>query len=291
MENKYFIHDGAEQKGPFSIEELQSLNISKESMVWCEGLENWKPAGEIEELQSIFPVVAMPPPLETKTNTPPPFINAQNADASAKKPLDEKEKKKRLYMIIGGSALLLLLTVGLVLAFTLPGKESDKGLSADSLSSANDSLNAVNITDPSQPQSQAGKPNAAGVQNNQNPAAAKADVEDKEEAQRKRYAGSWRNYITASVDFRKVPGPPPIGTMVKEVRVTVHNNSPYYVDEMVVYVNFLGSKNEQLKSERVAFKGVPANSTRSLDVVSSKGYSAETRINKVTSNSMKLYYQ
>jgi hypothetical protein len=291
MENKYFIHDGSEQAGPYSIEELQSLNIGKESMVWHEGLDGWKPAGEIEELQSIFPVVAMPPPLEPKTNMPPPFISAKKPESSDKKPLDEKEKKKRLYMIIGGSALALLLTVAIVLAIALPGKESEDSKSGDTLTnvSNNDSVNPVDINNPTKTAD--GKPIPGAVQTTQKQVDAKVAVEDKEEAQRKRYAGSWRNYITASVDFRKVPGPPPIGTMVKEVRVTVHNNSPYYVDEMVVYVNFLGSKNEQLKSERVAFKGVPANSTRSLDVVSSKGYSAETRINKVTSNSMKLYYQ
>jgi hypothetical protein len=286
MENKFFIHDGALQKGPYSIEELKSLNLTKESMVWCEGMDTWKPAGEIEELDSVFPVT--PPPMEPKTNMPPPFIPAAKAENTVKPPLDEKEKKKRLYLIIGGSALLLLLTVALVLIFALPGKEGEKAEKSDSLASVIDSLKPVDINNPQQAQ-QAGKPNAAGVQSTQKPSDVKVVAEDREEAQRKKYAGSWRSYIYASADFKKVPGPPPMGTMVKNIMVTVHNNCPYYVDEAVVTISFYGSKNEFLNSEKITFKGIPANSKRSLEAPSGKGYSAESRITKITSNSMKLY--
>ncbi len=286
MENKYFIHDGATQQGPYSIDELKSLNLNKESMVWCDGMEKWKPAGEIEELGSIFPVI--PPPLEQKTNMPPPFTPAKSVENNQKKPLDEKEKKKRLYMIIGGSALLLLFTVAIILIFALPRKEGEKAEKSDSLSSVIDSLKPVDINNPQQtPQN--GKPNAAGVQSSQKPGDIKAETEDREEAQRKKYAGSWRSYVYSSVDFKKVPGPPPMGTMVKNIMVTVHNNSPYYVDEAVVTISFYGSKSEFLSSEKVSFKGIPANSKRSLEAPSAKGYSAEARITKITSNSMKLY--
>lgn len=288
MENKYFIHDGAEQKGPFSIDELKTVGIKKESMVWCEGMETWKPAGEIEELNSVFPVI--PPPLETKTNTPPPFVPVKKPDTSVKKPLDEKEKKKRLYLIIGGSALLLLLTIGIILIFALPGKEAEKASKADSLTTSNDSLNPVNIIDPATGKpNQTGKPANQAVQTNQNQTDPKVAAEDKEELQRKKYAGSWRSYVYSSVDFKKMPGPPPMGTMVKNIMVTLHNNSPYYVDEAVVTISFYGSKSEFLSSEKVSFKGIPANSKRSLEAPSAKGYSAEARITKIISNSMKLY--
>jgi len=59
---KYFLHDGANQSGPFDIEELKSKNISKDTSIWYEGLTEWTTAGEIEELKRIL--LPIPPPLK-----------------------------------------------------------------------------------------------------------------------------------------------------------------------------------------------------------------------------------
>lgn len=64
---KYFIHDGKEQKGAFDLAELKQLNVTKETPVWFEGLPNWKKAGEIPELQSLF--VVTPPPFTGTTGS------------------------------------------------------------------------------------------------------------------------------------------------------------------------------------------------------------------------------
>lgn len=84
---EYFYTDGKEKFGPFSLEELKAKNISKETMVWFENIKEWTPAGNVDELSSIFsatppPVSATPPP--TPPQTPPAFqqntgFNAQNA--------------------------------------------------------------------------------------------------------------------------------------------------------------------------------------------------------------------
>lgn len=67
--NKYYLHDGTENIGPFDIEELKQQNITRNTQVWCEGMEDWKEAGTIEELKTIFPV--LPPPLKkSKTEVP-----------------------------------------------------------------------------------------------------------------------------------------------------------------------------------------------------------------------------
>ena len=57
---KYFLHNGTESSGPFDLEELKAKRITKTSPVWFEGMENWKTAGEIPELKTIF--VLVPPP-------------------------------------------------------------------------------------------------------------------------------------------------------------------------------------------------------------------------------------
>lgn len=62
---KYYVHDGQSEKGPFTLEQLASESLDRETPVWFEGLESWKVAGEIEELKFLFekPGQAIPPPL------------------------------------------------------------------------------------------------------------------------------------------------------------------------------------------------------------------------------------
>ena len=66
---KYFLHNGTEPSGPFDFEELKAKRITKKSPVWFEGMENWKYAGEIDELSSLF--VVMPLPIASFEATPP----------------------------------------------------------------------------------------------------------------------------------------------------------------------------------------------------------------------------
>lgn len=57
----YFYSDGEKQKGPFTFEQLKNENIKKETLIWFEGLDDWKPAKEIQELDEIFELI--PPPI------------------------------------------------------------------------------------------------------------------------------------------------------------------------------------------------------------------------------------
>ena len=67
----FYLSSNNEQKGPVSIDHLKSVGIKSDTLVWTEGLDNWKPAKEVEALKNLF-VTASPPPL------PPPL--AQNGD-------------------------------------------------------------------------------------------------------------------------------------------------------------------------------------------------------------------
>jgi|AntAceMinimDraft_10_1070366.scaffolds.fasta_scaffold06342_4 uncharacterized RDD family membrane protein YckC len=57
----YFYSDGEKQKGPFTFEQLKNENIEKETLIWFEGLEDWKPAKEINEIELILELI--PPPI------------------------------------------------------------------------------------------------------------------------------------------------------------------------------------------------------------------------------------
>src|SRR6186713_1106745 len=58
---KYFYSDGLAKFGPFTFEELKNENIKKETLIWFEGLENWKSAESINEFKEIFEL--LPPPI------------------------------------------------------------------------------------------------------------------------------------------------------------------------------------------------------------------------------------
>lgn len=57
----YYLHDGSNQKGPFTLEELIQQGIDKNSNVWKEGSPDWVKAEHLEELSDHFRKI--PPPL------------------------------------------------------------------------------------------------------------------------------------------------------------------------------------------------------------------------------------
>ncbi|MBN9285305.1 MULTISPECIES: DUF4339 domain-containing protein [unclassified Flavobacterium] len=72
---EYFLHDGVNQLGPFLIDELESKNITKDTPVWHEGLDDWKKAGEIDALKLILN--KRPPQFQKQDIQPP--IHKTNA--------------------------------------------------------------------------------------------------------------------------------------------------------------------------------------------------------------------
>lgn len=59
---EYFLHNGTEQQGPFSLDELKLKSINKDTPIWHNQLTDWTTADKIEELQNILRV-STPPPL------------------------------------------------------------------------------------------------------------------------------------------------------------------------------------------------------------------------------------
>lgn len=51
---KYYYSDGEKTFGPFNILELKQFGITKETLVWFEGINGWKPAGELNEMKAII---------------------------------------------------------------------------------------------------------------------------------------------------------------------------------------------------------------------------------------------
>ena len=111
---KYFLHNGSESSGPFTLEELKEKNITKTAPVWFDGLEHWKTAGEIPELTRLF------------VATPPPFKSSPNTVSSPKKTTTLEEQKivglsKNTFIIVVS---VLILAVGSIVFNTVQDSRS-----------------------------------------------------------------------------------------------------------------------------------------------------------------------
>ncbi|MFQ5571496.1 MAG: SPFH domain-containing protein [Rhodothermales bacterium] len=61
----YYVAAGGQQTGPYDMQTLQQQaqqgTLTRDSLVWKQGMAQWTKAGDVEELQSVFG--AVPPPL------------------------------------------------------------------------------------------------------------------------------------------------------------------------------------------------------------------------------------
>ena len=54
MEKKFYYTDGKERFGPYLIEDLKLYRLTESTLVWAEGMSDWKPAGQVPELAVLF---------------------------------------------------------------------------------------------------------------------------------------------------------------------------------------------------------------------------------------------
>lgn len=125
---KYYLHNGSENIGPFDLDELKAKAITKNTQVWCEGMEDWKNAGEVDELRSVLTVV--PPPIKSFT-TPPPIqktpINSPPIQET-KQEIIPQTKKTSWGKIIAKSIVvtfLIIIAIGFIVDYTNRSNPSD----------------------------------------------------------------------------------------------------------------------------------------------------------------------
>lgn len=78
--NDYFYLDAANnQKGPISPNRFADNGVTPDTLVWCQGLENWTRAAAVDELKDFFRAGATSPrPEAPKAPQAPPPYNAQS---------------------------------------------------------------------------------------------------------------------------------------------------------------------------------------------------------------------
>jgi hypothetical protein len=142
---QYFIVINDVQQGPFSIDELRQRNITSDTLVWAEGMPQWTPAWQVEELRPLFYDDAQtaqttaaqqgptPPPYGTQNgaqpgNTPGGSYHEPGTGGSTPPPYQpEKSNRKKVLTYVGIAVALLLL----IMAITNPSKDEHRQVIKD----------------------------------------------------------------------------------------------------------------------------------------------------------------
>lgn len=111
---KYFILDSnSQQQGPFTIYELKDRGINEQTLVWAEGMENWQPAWQVEEIKRLlFDQPAGTPP-------PPPHSTDSFSQTPSGQPMSPHPQQSHRALIAG---IIIAVVVLVVLAITNPDR-------------------------------------------------------------------------------------------------------------------------------------------------------------------------
>lgn len=122
---KYFIYKDKEQKGPFSLEELESQGISSETLIWHDGMSQWLPAWQVDEVRNLLSGNKMPPP-------PPNEVQGEKLSPETGYPNVQPKQKKgcQTPLIIG---LAVIVAILLALFLTCPDRTSHEDMVKDSM--------------------------------------------------------------------------------------------------------------------------------------------------------------
>ncbi|MCQ2287903.1 MAG: DUF4339 domain-containing protein [Muribaculaceae bacterium] len=114
---EFYVFIDNEQRGPYTIRQLEQLGITPETDVWTKGMPDWKPAGDVPELTSLLQE------LDYKRR------RYEIPEERTYNPPAEKTKKKRGGCMLWG--LLVTFVVLAVMIVTVPSREDHVGAIKD----------------------------------------------------------------------------------------------------------------------------------------------------------------
>lgn len=69
MENYFYVDKNQRQAGPISPDRFAEMGVTAETLVWCKGMSEWTPAGELNELAEYFSKATDDPAPQTAPTT------------------------------------------------------------------------------------------------------------------------------------------------------------------------------------------------------------------------------
>lgn len=143
----YFAIIDNQQQGPFTIDELRQRGIAQETLVWAEGMPQWVPAWQVEELKPLFfdqtagSSAATPPPPPIMPQQPAPGSQASQPD----QPTQQQPKKKKGHGKLIAAAVIIVVAL-FVFALANPNKAEHRQAIMKKIDTATEQVD--NISDP-----------------------------------------------------------------------------------------------------------------------------------------------
>lgn len=254
--NAYFLHDGQNERGPFTLDELRKQKLSRNTPVRQQASDKWLPAEKIPELkEQVAP---------RKIRRPKDIVPVVTEGVAQL----HRQRPKTVYGV--------LLAVCLLLGFSfyLPGKAK-----AGNANPAQQTVGKPSPVTPIEPVVAAAKSDAttpvAAVEN--------SAKEDAAKAARLR----WSRLVSVTNSNYG------IGFLggIKDLSVIVNNRSAYHLDEVVAKLTYIKASGGVWKTKMVTFSNVPANETKEQSIPDvSRGKKVKVSLYKVVSRSMMLSY-
>lgn len=264
----YYLSEGQQPRGPFTLDELRSQGLTASSLVWHEQMTDWQLATAVPEVQALLPKLppALPkmPPALPKSPTQLPQAPSSppigGTTVTARKPLSTGAgspalrgfQSKRTWFFLGGGAALVLL---LLVAFRFSQSSSSSGAAAGG---ARD-LSAASVTDASATADAATDPAAAiAAAEEKARQAQEALAAERREQQRAWNREHFMNYVSANV----LPGYE-VGTFggISGGYVQFSNNSGYRLQNVVIAVQYIKASGDVYKTEYVPIDHLAAHQT------------------------------
>lgn len=64
----YYYLTGKDQNGPFTLDELKTKKLTRETLMWAEGMNTWEKIKDIPELMQELALTSIPPPPPNEKN-------------------------------------------------------------------------------------------------------------------------------------------------------------------------------------------------------------------------------
>jgi hypothetical protein len=258
---KYYMHDGHVQQGPFDLPELASRLLTPQTHIWFEGLSNWTPAGQIEELKPIFAVTPPPFQAQAPTAVPPPLPEFTEVPEEI---IQKKPRKKRMLMAAG--LLAALLGGWLVYGYTSQ---------AQALENIREEQEEVDFAVHQIEQEKLAKENE------------RKRINEEITRKNRNYRNNWRDYIEVDKDHNK----PGLFGGISGLELTVTNSTEYLLDEVTVTVSYIKENGGVWKTIEVPVYNIPAKGEKSYSVPDvGRGVAVETGISGILSKKMHFCY-
>lgn len=256
---EYYVYINQNRLGPYSMEQIDILNLPLDTPVWYDGLTDWTTIGELKNLAE-------------KPNDR--FYNhqSQKTEETVVRPPKSEDLKQR--RSLGYLLAVALVIIVLIIGFTYTQLNSqESGLEVDSIA-AGGSSEPQNI------------PNAE-QQVDPNNSVIDEEMSSTNEDPAKTFRDNWVDYVVSGNNqylYSDLGG-------ISQLEISVSNNSPYKLDEVVVLVSYIKVNGDIYKNETINFYDVEPNTQVNLPAPDSpRGVRIEHSIMNVQSASMGLHF-